>query len=593
VLLGVLASRPERLLLSVRLGAGDDAPGSASKSYEVGLIRDLPFPKLSEQLQNELSAASLQCSTNKLLDYLSSDETASLFTAPPVLQHPPEETLRYLAARAVAERENRFVEYSGLVAQIDEFVTSSLEFAPQDRLVMNEELEGPVAQLSGEFPFNENEFGRAYLTKSAMRGETLPGGVEAESDVRVATRRKKQTASLRTDECICRLFEMPPRRYVEVRRALGLLRTEDIKKVAEDIISYAVGLAFGRFDIRLARFDLELPSRSAFESHPSCLPGALVGPDGLPAKPNCIVSEDWLRARPNAITLPLDGSVTQPTIPDSDYPLPIPWDGILVDDSGLNGTQPHPNDIVRRVRKVLEILWKDRAYGIEQEACEILGVSELREYFRVPAGFFQDHLKRYTKSRRQAPIYWPLGTSSGSYTLWVYYHRLNDDSLFTALNKIVKPKIDDTEKQLRQLESDLPHAVGRDALPLRDRLEQTNSLLGELRELRDELARVAELPYKPNSNDGVLITASPLWKLFRLSKWRKDLEECWKSIQKHEYDWAHLAFSIWPDHVRKVCKRDRSIAIAHGLEELCEVAVKTPKKKRAKKEEQAELGEEK
>ena len=38
ILLGLLTSRPSRLLLSVRLGAGDSAPGSASKSYEVGLI---------------------------------------------------------------------------------------------------------------------------------------------------------------------------------------------------------------------------------------------------------------------------------------------------------------------------------------------------------------------------------------------------------------------------------------------------------------------------------------------------------------------------------------------------------------------------
>jgi hypothetical protein len=32
--------------------------------------------------------------------------------------------------------------------------------------------------------------------------------------------------------------------------------------------------------------------------------------------------------------------------------------------------------------------------------------------------------------------------------------------------------------------------------------------------------------------------------------------------------WAHLAYSIWPKRVREKCKTDRSIAIAHGLEEL-------------------------
>ncbi len=94
---------------------------------------------------------------------------------------------------------------------------------------------------------------------------------------------------------------------------------------------------------------------------------------------------------------------------------------------------------------------------------------------------------------------------------------------------------------------------------------------------------MAGLPYKPNLNDGVLITASPLWKLFRLPKWRKDLQECWKKLEAGDYDWAHLAYSIWPDRVRELCKHDRSIAIAHGLEELCEVAVKPTKKKRSRK----------
>lgn len=162
--------------------------------------------------------------------------------------------------------------------------------------------------------------------------------------------------------------------------------------------------------------------------------------------------------------------------------------------------------------------------------------------------------------------------------------RLNDQTLYTALNKYVKPKFDTVEKDLRRVESDLPKAMGREASKLRDALEDTRAFLEELRELRDELHRVANLPYKPNLNDGVLITASPLWKLFRLPKWRKDLEECWNKLKAGEYDWAHLAYSIWPDRVREVCKRDRSIAIAHDLEDLCEVQAKPTKKKRSGKQ---------
>ena len=111
----------------------------------------------------------------------------------------------------------------------------------------------------------------------------------------------------------------------------------------------------------------------------------------------------------------------------------------------------------------------------------------------------------------------------------------------------------------------------------------------ELQNFHDELLRVASLPYKPNLNDGVLITASPLWKLFRLPKWQKDLKACWESLEAGEYEWAHLAYTLWPDRVKKICKTDRSIAIAHGLEDLCEVKAPEKKVKKGKQKADAEL----
>ena len=102
------------------------------------------------------------------------------------------------------------------------------------------------------------------------------------------------------------------------------------------------------------------------------------------------------------------------------YPLRIDRDGILVDDS------EHPDDIIRRVRDVIEVIWMESADAIEKEACEILSVPNLRDYFRKPGagGFWDDHVKRYSKSRRKAPIYWLLQSSKKNYALWIYYHRL-------------------------------------------------------------------------------------------------------------------------------------------------------------------------
>jgi len=62
----------------------------------------------------------------------------------------------------------------------------------------------------------------------------------------------------------------------------------------------------------------------------------------------------------------------------------------------------------------------------------------------------------------------------------------------------------------------------------------------------------------------------------------------WKKLEAGEYDWAHLAYTVWPERVKKVCESDRSIAIAHGLEHLCKVEVKKSKSKRKKKDQEAE-----
>lgn len=360
--------------------------------------------------------------------------------------------------------------------------------------------------------------------------------------------------------------------------------------LAHSVISTILGTLFGRWDIRIAKDPSLAPKLpDPFDSLPVCPPSMLQGPDGLPAKPGGIVSEEWLRARPDANTLPPEGAVKRPTITDDEYPLRISWDGIMVDDPGFNGSQPHRADIVRRAREVLDLLWGEKAQSIEQEACEILGVADLRDYFRRPSGFFQDHLKRYSKSRRKAPIYWPLSTASGSYTVWLYYHRMDDQILYAVVNNYVGPKIAEVERGLSRIDEELAAATGKEATHLRDRLNEGRAFLGELRDFREELLRIAALPYKPDLNDGVIINAAPFHGLFRLRSWAKDTEDCWKRLEKGEYDWAHMAYVLWTDRVKGVCKKDRSIAIAHGLEDLCEVKqTETKGRKRRKMEEEEE-----
>jgi hypothetical protein len=299
-------------------------------------------------------------------------------------------------------------------------------------------------------------------------------------------------------------------------------------KIVTSFIHYCFGIPIGKWDV----YNFSETQKIELENDGGIMPtmalGGLQNSSGLPAEPKDV---------------------------PSDYPLRISWSGIIVDDEG------HSEDIITRVREAMEVIWKDKSNDIEQEACEILGVRDLREYFKKPGKFFSDHLKRYSKSRRQAPIYWPLSTPSGSYTLWLYYHRLTDQTLYTCVNNFVGPKL----KQVADDAESLRKKSNRTTQEEKD-LEKLSDMAVELKDFHDELLRIAKF-WKPNLNDGVQITAAPLWKLFQLKAWQKKLKQTWKDLEKGKYDWAHVAYSIWPERVILASHKDRSYAIAHDLED--------------------------
>ncbi len=303
-------------------------------------------------------------------------------------------------------------------------------------------------------------------------------------------------------------------------------------------LSYFMGCAFGRWDVRFAlEITLAPGLPEPFEPFPVCPLGMLISPDGLPATSGNIVSEEWLRARPSAITLPTEGAVQCPTIPDEQYPFfPIAWDGILVDDPD------HEADIVRRVGQVLELIWGQRAGAIVQEACTALGVANLRDYFRRPGkgGFWDDHIKRYSKSRRKAPIYWLLQSAKKNYALWIYYHRLDSDILYKALLNYVEPKIRLEEHAMQQLASQREGREGRDLKELERRIEHQETCISELRDFHTRLRRVADLHLTPDLNDGVVLNIAPLWDVV---PW-KEAKTYWNDLLKGKYAWSSIGAQL-------------------------------------------------
>lgn len=284
------------------------------------------------------------------------------------------------------------------------------------------------------------------------------------------------------------------------------------------LLSWAVGVAFGRFDWRLATGERAVPTEpEPFDPVPAKSPGML----------------------PNDAT-PFHVHV-----------------GILVDDPG------HRHDLARLIEEVLA--------RVQAPVPE-----DVRRWLQ--RDFFAFHLRRYSKSRRKAPIYWPLSTMSGSYTLWVYYPSLTSQMLYAAINDFIEPK-------LKQVGTDVTTLRNKGSARTRDDEKQFEALQAfelELIELRDTLLKLAPT-YKPNHDDGVQITAAPLYPLFRHKPWQKVLKDTWAKLENGDYDWAHLAMNYWPARVREKCKTDKSLAIAHGLEDLYVEPEAKPKKARGRK----------
>lgn len=309
-----------------------------------------------------------------------------------------------------------------------------------------------------------------------------------------------------------------------------LVAGADTINLAEGLVSWAIGAAFGRFDYRLATGDLALPLEpDPFDNLPSRSPAMLTASRDVSGE---------------------KGSDRLPEFVD---------DGILVDDSG------HARDLTSAVRNVFA-----RVFGADLEAwwsdvgsVLVTDGQELSSW--VSTNFFENHLKVYGKSRRKAPLIWQLSVRSGRYSVWLYAPRLDRDSFIRILNDVALPKLEHEERQLTTLKQ----SIGENPTTKENRdLEDQTNLVEELRTMVDEVKRVAPLWY-PSLDDGIVLMMAPLWRLVAQHKqWQNELKSKWDGLASGEYDWSHLAMHLWPERVVPKCSTDRSLAIAHGLEKI-------------------------
>jgi hypothetical protein len=245
----------------------------------------------------------------------------------------------------------------------------------------------------------------------------------------------------------------------------------------------------------------------------------------------------------------------------------------LEDQDGLVVVDPtHPDDIASKVLCALDIMFgEDEAAHLVKQALNTNGhpLLSLRDY--LIDKFFKEHVQKY----RKRPIYWYLRSAKGSYGLWLYYHRLDRDIFFKALLKYVEPKIRLEEDRLKTLRGrrESVGSSGREAKQLEKDIDRQEQFISELRDFEEKLRRAANLHIDFDLNDGVILNIAPLWELVPL----REAKIYWEALREGKYDWSYIAYQLWPERVEELCRKDRSIAIAHGREDLCEVEPPRPR----------------
>lgn len=494
--LGLSYTRIFKQLIELYVGSGDASEsGSAARHYTSGILNEMKVPAIDDGEAQTVAGLVREAIALRRREFRCVEESHD-FIAPALIEASTESSLEHALERATNGYRQDVLRLLEIGSLLDAW---SCRLYGLDPDVARQFLTEEVCPFPLEYAHTDTSNASAFANLGMSDlVETL---CETHGYRRAYT--KKAYWANRRVELTAHLVKTHPSDLADIPLSDV---TRHLRTPVADIVSYCVGVILGRWDVRLATSGrLSAVSRSPFDQVPAIPPGMLAGEDG-----------------------------SLVTAPPLNYPIAVEFDGILVDDANS------PNDIHLKIRAGLGVLWPDRVDSIEREICQKLEISDLREYFRKPSkgGFWDDHVSRYSKSRRNAPIYWLLQSSKKNYALWLYYHRLDKDLLFKALVKHVEPKIRLETNSLDSLRSRraLAGEAGKDAKRLAKSIERQEDFLSELRDFEEKLRRAANLHLEPDLNDGVVLNIAPLYELV---PW-KEAKNYWDELVEGKYEWSSI-----------------------------------------------------
>jgi hypothetical protein len=200
--------------------------------------------------------------------------------------------------------------------------------------------------------------------------------------------------------------------------------------------------------------------------------------------------------------------------------------------------------------------------------------------------YFLHHRERF----EGLPCVWPLSSSKRSFVAYVSIHSWTDYTLSALLADHLTPERRGIEGELADLAVERQSADKKTRSEAEKKYAQHKKWLEELEEFIAIVQEIAEkgppppddktkprevdAPFRMNLDDGVMVNSAALWPL--LEPMWKDPKKWWKELanapeageatgrKAKDYDWAHLARRYFPSRVDAKCRKDPSLAVAHG-----------------------------
>ncbi|MDX2242102.1 MAG: hypothetical protein NW224_15560 [Leptolyngbyaceae cyanobacterium bins.302] len=231
----------------------------------------------------------------------------------------------------------------------------------------------------------------------------------------------------------------------------------------------------------------------------------------------------------------------------------------------------HPDDLATKVEQALELMLGEP--GAREVLQAVLGnrgepADLLRAY--LAQNFFKQHVQQY----RKRPVYWLLQSPKKLYSLYLFHERISPDTLALIRgNRYLASKINQTQLAITEVQGRIPAAQGKQKRDLEKELERLMTLQSDLEAFDRAIGSVLTarnergetVGWRLEIDDGIILNLAPLYEL--MPAWKTEPKKYWDKLQAGDYDWSYTAMRYYPDRVTSKCQKNRSYAIAHGLED--------------------------